>query len=181
MNSVFEFQCADIWQTYEPYIRTLCKIKLRDHSDDIDEVVADTFLALCEMVSTHGMPENPKAWLFGTAIHKIKGKYRQVNKSNHMAERFADKEYALSFDVMTDPAEITENKLWIEHLQGKLIAQLSADEIELLDLIYKQNLKMKDIAFMKNSTESAVKQKSYRIHKKLRQLVKEFKDDSDSR
>lgn len=51
---------------------------------------------------------------------------------------------------------------------------MSNDECIIIKYIYFDRLKMKEIADIIGSTESAVKQKHYRICNKLRKSAKEF-------
>ena len=59
-------------------------------------------------------------------------------------------------------------------IRDKLSTFLSNDECIIIKYIYFDRLKMKEIADIIGSTESAVKQKHYRICNKLRKSAKEF-------
>ena len=65
-------------------------------------------------------------------------------------------------------------KKYNNEIRDKLHSFLSEDEYLIIKYIYFDRLKMKEIANIIGSTESAVKQKHYRICNKLRKSAKKF-------
>ena len=65
-------------------------------------------------------------------------------------------------------------EIYNNEIRDKLSTFLSNDECVIIKYIYFDRLKMKEIADIIGSTESAVKQKHYRICNKLRKLAKKF-------
>ena len=53
--------CEKLWEKYEPRIRRICAYKLTSCPDEVDEVVSQTYLALCIKLN-EGTIQNPKAW-----------------------------------------------------------------------------------------------------------------------
>lgn len=172
LDTAGEAQCAELWRQYEPYLRRFCWLHLQSHPDEIDNVISEIFLALCRKLSSDEPLIHPQAWLYKTADHVIQAKYRAIYKEREKAIRFSDREYSLPY--AQNFAEEVENELFVEELQQKLDKELSPQEKELLRYIYEDQLKMKEIAGILHTTESAVKQKHYRLCHKIRGIAKKL-------
>lgn len=172
METVGERQCSELWSEFEPRIRSLCKVKLHSCPDEIDDVVSEIFLALCRRVSESGPPENPKAWLYGTANNLICMKYREIYKDRERTESLSCREYGLAFT--NDFSEEIENRRFLEQLGQKLEDGLSEEEALLFKLIYEDEMKLKEAAKVMNITEAAAKQRHYRLCNKIRKTAKEM-------
>lgn len=169
METEYKNICTELWDEYEPNLRRLCRIKLQSHPDETDDVISELFLFLCKKVSESGPPENPKAWLYGTANNLINLKYRKIYKDKEIITSSSAKEYELPYtNDFTD--EITDNLL-IEQLNNELEKELSEQEKALMKFIYKDGLKMKEIAEILKTSEAAVKQKHYRLCRKIRKTA----------
>lgn len=169
MENDCNLQCAELWNKYEPDLRRLCGLKLQSYADEIDDVISETFLALCKKVTESGPPENPKAWLYGTANNLINLKFRKLYRAKEKTVSLSDKEYELPYSH--DFAEEIEDNLLIEELKSELEKELSEQEKALLRYIYDDGLKMKKIAEILHTTEAAVKQKHYRLCNKIRKTA----------
>ncbi len=99
MNIEKQKKCEELWNQFEPQLRTVCRVKLRSHPDNIDDVISDVFTALCEKVNKDGLPEKPKAWLYGTLNNKINLKYREIYKIEEKETSLSCKEYELPYEV----------------------------------------------------------------------------------
>lgn len=161
--------CTEIWNSYEPLIRKISSIKLKSCPDEIDDLVADVFLALCNQVSKNGAPVKPKEWLCGTLKNLLNKKYTDIYRIRENETGFSEEEYRLPYknDVIIQK----ENEIYIEELIKLFDDTLSDDDFELLNYIFNYELKSKEIAVLMNSTETAIKQKRYRLYLKLRKIV----------
>lgn len=168
--------CEEIWNKYEPKVRKICEYKLTSCPDEIDEVVSQTFLALCIKLSEDTI-ENPQAWLYATANNLIKMTYESQNRN---------KKKIVSLDVVITEANEHHNLIYsndfldkklsndqIDILKAQVEAELDYDELALIHLVHKKHLKYRKIAEMMNSTESAIKQRSYRLRGKVKEIAKE--------
>lgn len=173
MNKENQKKCEDLWKQFEPQLRTVCKVKLRSHPDNVDDVISEVFAALCEKVSKDGLPEKPKAWLYGTLNNKINLKYREIYKIEEKETSLSSKEYVLPYEVDFINKKIDD--IYNDEIKCKLKELLSEDEYKIIYAIHFQKLKMKEVATIFNTTESAVKQKHYRICNKLRKIIKNSK------
>ena len=164
--------CTEIWQEYESQLRKICKIKLQSHPNEIDDVMSEVSLALCKQIEKFGKPEKPKQWLYATFNNIINLKYREIYKQKEKQENIENKDFELPFEQNGIEEKIEE--IYNNEIRDKLSTFLSNDECIIIKYIFFDRLKMKEIADIIGSTESAVKQKHYRICNKLRKSAKEF-------
>ena len=171
-NSVTEEEkriCAELWCEHESFMRNYCRAKLRGSNIEIDDTVGDLYLALCNQIDKNGFPKDTKAWLYKTAKNIINEKYRKKYKRDkHIVDIDAEViklQYAHNF---VETIEVNEQ---IEKV-GNLIANMNGDNQTILHKTYFDKRPMKEIAEKLGSTESAVKQKRYRICRQLEKNIK---------
>ena len=169
MNSIQREICENLWNEYEPQLRKICRVKLRSCPDEVDDVMSEVSLALCKQIEKFGKPEKPKQWLYAT-FNNIKN--REIYKQKEKQENIENKDFELPFEQNGIEEKIEE--IYNNEIRDKLSTFLSNDECIIIKYIYFDRLKMKEIADIIGSTESAVKQKHYRICNKLRKSAKEF-------
>lgn len=157
------------WEDYEPDIRRICKIKLRSCPNEVDDVIQEVFLAFCKKVKTDGIPEKPKAWIYGTFRNILNLKYREIYKRQEHERSLTDKDYELPYEY--DFTEMIIMKESVDEINGIINEVTTDSDKKLLKCIYEDNMKMKEAAEILGSTESAVKQKNYRINRRIRKAV----------
>ena len=162
--------CEQLWVENEPALRKLCRVKMQSCQDEIDDVISEVFLALCQKVATDNIPENPKAWLYAALNNIIKLKYRKLYKLKEKQTSLTDEQFELPFGC--DDIEEKIDEIYLSEIKDKLKSLLTEDEYQIIKSIHFDKLKMKEIAGINNSTESAIKQKHYRICRKLRKILK---------
>lgn len=172
MNDDEKRICAELWDEHGSFIRRMCEFKLISSPDEIDDVVGDVCLALCKMVSESGPPENPRAWLFKVFSNLLNGKYREIYAKREKETEYLDEEY--DFPFRDNSIQQKENQIHFEELMKKAEGRLKEDDYEMLGYIY-AGYKAKEIAKILNKSEAAVKQKRYRICKKMREIENEMK------
>mgnify|MGYP004591552105 CR=1 FL=1 len=70
--------CNSLWKELEPQVRNLCRAKLRNYPHEVDDIISQTFLTLCQKIDTDGFPIKPKAWIYGTYHNIICKKYNEI-------------------------------------------------------------------------------------------------------
>ena len=162
--------CTELWDEYEPMVRRLCVFKLQSCPVEIDDVVAEVCLALCEKVSKSGPPEKPREWLIAVSHNLLNGKYKEIYAKRENETIYSDEEYDLSF--RDNSIQHKEDEIFVTQLMKRAESTLKNDDYVLIDYSVNTDLKLKGIAADLNKTESAVKQKRYRVFQKLRKIYK---------
>lgn len=163
--------CEKIWNECEPVLRRICNFKLSSYPSEIDDVIGDTYLALCNAINNGTIIRDYKAWLFGTVNNLIKMKYTEMNTIKKTLINIDTVEQELLYDISFD--NVSLNDEIIEIVKQEIINELPGSERTLLILIYTKRLKFKEIALILNTTENAVKQRHYRLKLKIKKMVKE--------
>lgn len=79
-------KCAELWAEYESDLRNICKAKMHGYEAEIDDIIAEVYLALCNHTSKEGPPIYEKAWLYGTLKNLINQNFRdKYKKEENMA------------------------------------------------------------------------------------------------
>lgn len=164
--------CAELWQTYESQLHRLCRYQMKKYPDDADDVVSEVYLALCKKVADSGPPEHPKAWLYGTLNNLMAAKFKQIYKAAERQVSMEDMEQELPFD--DDFEEIVHDRVVLSNLKKRLEQELNDSEKQLLEYIYTKEKSLREIAELTGSTTAAVKQKHYRLVKKIKKISKNF-------
>lgn len=165
--------CNEIWDKYKPVLQGICKSKLSNYPDEVDDVISDVFLALCEQIEKRGIPNSPKGWIYGTFRNILNSKYREIYKAKEKYVRILDYEYELPYKNDVQTKDILE-RMYGNDLMDFLKDELSEPEYRLVQYVYFDKLKMAEIAVLEKSTEAAVKQRHYRLCSKLRWLSKKM-------
>lgn len=163
--------CEALWNEYEPKLRQLCQYKLASCPEEIDEAIGDAYLALCSAVSNGTELKNPKAWLFTITNNIIKLKYTEHNERKKNLVSFESVGCKLYYDIDFIDIKFTDEVLY--QIKDEIYNELLPAEQTLLILIYTKKLKYKEIARILHSTEKAVKQRHYRLKRKIKQIAKE--------
>lgn len=171
MNVDEQKLCAELWVEYEPMIRKMSTFKLQSCQAEIDDVVAEVYLALCKKVAESGSPEKPKEWLIAVFNNLLNGKYKEVYAKREKETGYSDEEYDLPF--RDNSIQQKENQIYIEDLLKMAEGKLKDDEYEMLGYTY-SGYKIKDIAAKVNKSEDAVKQKRFRVYQKLRKIFEKL-------
>lgn len=161
--------CEILWNEYEPVLRKICQKKLSGHPSEIDDVIGDTFLALCNTINKGMDIENYEAWLKGTLNNRIRKKYTELDRKKRRFIHIDSIEQELYYIVDYDEIELSDSE--IEELKNEIYTQLESNEKALLILMYTKRLKQAEIAEKMNISQAAVRQRLYRLKNKIRHLV----------
>ena len=165
--------CKELWLECKDDLTKLSKHKLSSHPDEVEDVIADAFYYLCVAVFENKKIDNYKAWLIAVTYNLIKKKYTEINRRNLRNIEFNVEEietYEFSQDVFLDSL-ISDSV--IERISDEIICELKPSEQELYHYVYKDRLKMKEIAVLLGITEVNARQRNYRLSKKLKSMIKE--------
>lgn len=160
-----------LWEECEPNLRRICSHKLSGYPNEIDDVIAETYLALCNTIDKGIEIQNPKAWLYGTLNNQIKLKYSEIDRKKKIYIRLENVEHELFYNVNFDEKELSQET--IEKIKDDVFDELTDTENTLLILIYDRKIKLKEVAEILNTTEVAIKQKHYRLKRKIKNIAKE--------
>lgn len=169
-----ELVAEQLWREHQGKIRSLCEFKLRSCPDEVDEVISEAYLSLCIKLN-EGKISNPKAWLYSTVNNMIKITYKEQakNRANIVS---LDAAGANMHNLIYITADFTEKNLSndeIDILKEQVLSSLPPDDRRFIEMIYDEHLKYKKIAEILNTTENAVKQRSYRVRGEIKKLAKE--------
>ncbi len=166
--------CENIWKENCIGIKRLCEYKLRSCPDEIDNVISDVYLAFISAVHNKKAPDNPKAWLYAVANNIIKKKYSQINKQKQSNISMSSQDIDnIELAVFPDLSDEMISDADIMFMADKIFSQLSLEEQQILTYFHHKNKSIKEIVDIINKSESAVKQKHYRLCLKVRRLIKE--------
>ncbi len=171
MNTTYDKSkiCEELWKDIEPNLRRICKVKMASCPEEIDDVLAEVALILCSQYGDEkDSVENPRAWLYSVLNYTIVKKYKQLRKNKQMHTQFYDCS-DLCYNVDFDDKLISE--LDIETLITEIENELNDKEKTLINCVCIKKQKYREIAEEYNTTEFAVKQKFYRLNKKIKKMA----------
>ncbi len=166
--------CTELWEKHEKRIQQICKRKLDSYPHEIDEIISEAYLILCEGIYKDMNMENPASWLYGAVNNLVKAKYTEINnRKKHLVSLFDNNNepiFDLPYSVDFIDNAISDEK--IEEMAAEIEHALTKKEAELYELAFEKCLPYKEIAKIYNSTDTAVKQRAYRLKKKIKEIAK---------
>lgn len=165
--------CKRLWDECKDDLTKLCKYKLSSHPDEVEDVIADAFYYLCVAVFKNRKIDNYKAWLVAVTYNLIKKKYTEINRAKTQRVSFYEENidgYICEEDLFSEEVSDTV----IDNLSSSVLSQLSESEQLLYKYIYVDKLKMKEIATRMELTEVNVRQRHFRLSRKLKNMIKEY-------
>ena len=159
----------DLWIEFEPQLRKVATARLHNYPHEIDDVISDVFVALCEKIQKDGIPEKLKGWIYGVLNNKINLKFREIYQIKEKETDLLDAE--ITIPITNNDIEEKIDEIYNNEIKDKLRELLNEKEYEIIYLLHFKKLKIKEVAKMLNSTEAAIKQKHYRICRKLRKII----------
>lgn len=169
--------CKNLWDECKDELTSMCRYKLSSHPDEVEDVIADAFYYLCVAVFENRKIDNHKAWLLAVTNNLIKKKYTEFNRTKLRHISFYEEDidiHEYSDDIFLD--NLISDSV-IERLSDTIIYELSEKEQQLYYYVYKDKLKMKEIAALLGITEVNARQRNYRLTKKLKTLIKKHLDE----
>lgn len=169
MNNEERAQCEKVWKQYIALLQKMCKLKLRSMPSEIDDVISDVFLAFCEKVDTSGFPKNTKNWLYGTLNNIILKRYRAVGTKKAKTVDVPNIE-DIPDENNNDIANI-DDTIFIESVKKLCDEKLKEKEKALFQYVFVDNMTMKEIAEILQTSEAAVRQRYHRLCVHMRKMV----------
>ncbi|TAF76347.1 MAG: sigma-70 family RNA polymerase sigma factor [Bacteroidetes bacterium] len=145
------------------YLFIYHKINEKETSADI---TANVFLKAIENIQNYkpqGLPFS--AWLYRIATNEV---FQFFKKSKNQRFILIDEHF---IDTMIEESKLLELEEIYTQLE-KLITTLDYEEVDLIELRFKEKKSFKEIAFIKNKSETACRTQIWRILEKLRILLK---------
>ena len=170
MTELQKKQCTELWMENERTMVIICKSKL-SNQQDIEEVISETFLALCAKVVKSGLPEYPKAWLYGTLKNKINEKYREMYKNSEKVQLVQTSE----IESMADSSNLEDNAInggLLADLNTHLQTDLAESDKQLAKYVFVEGRPYKEIADMMGLSEPVVKQRKFRLCHKIKRTAR---------
>lgn len=149
-----------VFKQYEGSVINVCAFFAGDNREDFRDLYQDIASALWESWSTYRGKSKHNTWVTGVALNTAR-KYLEHRKRMPQFVELRDSLCYHLADEATDPLYQT---------LYELIDSLDNDNDREIMYLYLANKKYSEIARETGTTESAVKQRIYRIKKKLKQL-----------
>lgn len=168
MNIQQQQICTELWYKHEPQLRKACSYKLKKYPCDVDDVISEVFLALCQKILKDGEPNNPESWLYATMNNLAAIKFKQIYKEREKEISIHDNDVDLPYDSNFE--NTVHDNILIGDFFKSFQMKLNEQENRLIQYIYSDELSMKEIAEIKQSTANAIKQQHYRLMKKIKRF-----------
>lgn len=162
MSEKREFE--KVYKKYFDYVYYFIFRRVAEPADAAD-VAHDTFLAAWKAWSTYDEERKPKNWLIGIAVHKINDYLRRKY-------RFADTFIHAEVDNLSaneTSSEISLKQKKYKNLLQELIDELKPREKNFINLRFKKNMTIAEVAKELGITSNNAKVIQHRLIKKLRQ------------
>lgn len=167
--------CEQLWNDYEKSIKNICSYKLSSYPSEIDDVVGDAYLALCNAVSSGREIKNSRAWLYSTVNNLIKAKYTELNRNKERFVPIENVEHELYYDYNFEDEIISDFTL--EAIKDEIYFELNDADREILTCHYVNRQKLKDIALDWGVSEASVRQRHSRLKLKVKLKAREKIDN----
>lgn len=162
-----------IWVEYEPGIRKLCSRKLSSYPHEVDDVVQDVYVALHLALNDGRVIRNVRGWLYGTANNLISKKYEEIREKRDRCISLSDSYYCHKLRYEIDMLEPRISDERINQAKKEIEGQLSHDDNVLIEMLYEKKMNQRTAAKKFKVTENALKQKSYRVRRTVKRMVRD--------
>lgn len=149
-----------VFKQYEGSVINVCAFFAGDNREDFRDLYQDIASALWESWPTYRGESKHNTWVTGVALNTAR---RYLEHRMRMPE-FVELRDTLCYNLADDASDPLYQTLY------ELIDSLDNNSDREIMYLYLANKKYSEIARETGTTESAVKQRIYRIKKKLKQL-----------
>lgn len=164
INNILDIE--KIYNDFYSYVYTIIINRSKGYlkEEDVEEIISDTFFMLWKNTNKLEDGRALKPYIAGIAKNLIKEKIRKNNIYLDTLDYENKLENIKGIDFFIEEREeITLLKNSLKELKKK--------DKEVFELYYYQNRKIKEIALLLNISEFNVKQRLYRIRKKIKKNV----------
>lgn len=160
INNILDIE--KIYNDFYSYVYTIVINRTQGYlkEEDMEEIISDTFFMLWKNTNKLEDERALKPYIAGITKNLIKEKIRK----NNICLDILDYENIKGMEFFTEERE--EITLLKDSLK-----ELKTEDKEVFELYYYQNKKIKEIALLLNISEFNVKQRLYRIRKKIKKNV----------
>ncbi len=167
--------CEKLWDECKDDLTKMCRYKLSSHINEAEDVVAEAFYYLCLAVFEDKPITNHKAWLIAVTNNLIKNKYTELKKTKLRNVIFYEEDIDTEHNDDVVLNSLIPDSVIKNHCDA-IICELTLQDQQLYKYVYKDKLKMKEIAALLDITEANAKQRHYRLSKKLKTIIKKHID-----
>lgn len=167
--------CQKLWDDYEPTLRKFCRIRMQSNVDEIDDVIIETFADFLEAMNKDTDITYYKGYIFKICERTIMRFRTESNSWLKHNVSLESTQAKLKYDADLDFSfadDLSEDEFF-----GVMKDTLSESDILLLNLIVNKKMKYKDIAKLNQTTESAIKQRKYRICRDFKKALNDYKNN----
>jgi RNA polymerase sigma-70 factor (ECF subfamily) len=138
------------------------RVGSKDEALDITQQVFMQAMIALDKYESRGFPFS--SWLYRIALNEVNGRYRK-NKNQRVINIDDTSLQTVMAEINEPNADEKEEKLLM------CLQELEEDEVELLQMRFFEKRPFKEMAEIKDSNESAVKMKVYRLLEKLKGII----------
>jgi RNA polymerase sigma-70 factor (ECF subfamily) len=157
-----------LWREHAAEV--LAYARRRVDAEQADEVVAETFVVAWRRLGE--VPEAARPWLFGVARKVAANVRRSERRRDALHDRLAEEQRAGAPDLGAGPAGLAG-------LAGPALAELPADDRELLMLLAWDGLSRSEAAAALGCSRATLAVRLHRARQRLKTAMKRLADDTD--
>lgn len=161
-------EIENIYNNFYHYVYTIAINLAKGYlqQEDIEEIISDTFLVLWKNRNRLEDDKKIKPYIAGITKKLIKEKSRKRKIYCNISD------YENKIESINEIDLINEEREEISLLKD-IMKQLKVQDKKILELYYAQSMKIKEIANYLNVSEFTIKQKLYRIRKRIKKQMEE--------
>ena len=163
---------AAVRQYETPLLRYVGHL-LRDHPDEAQDVVQDSFLKLRAALATGAPPANLSSWLYRVAHNLAMDHYRRQRRNVELEDDTVDSAAALLGDGPAPPPAAALERREACGLAAAELAKLPVEQRQVLVLKVLEGLTLREVAEITGESIATV---HYRLQHGLRALARRLKE-----
>lgn len=150
---------------FQAHYRAVCHyIAARAEPDVVEDVAADTFMVAWRRRDE--LPDEPRAWLLGTAARCLANNRRSAMRSARVGERLAGQPTPIAASVEDALVRVQQGRALLEALTS-----LRAGDLELLLLHHWDGLAARDIAAVLGCSRVVARARLHRAGRRLQEAL----------
>lgn len=167
-NLIVEKSFNDLYDLYKESIFSFCMAKLNCNVEGAEDCTQETFIVLFRKLKEGQKFENPRAFLYRTALNFIR---RYLDKNKKMMQNEISTEENLD---IADTENYVESEYFYKQLKKKLEEILNDEEKELFELRFYYDMKIEDIANQLGIKTTACATRISRMRTKIKEQIKDY-------